>query len=250
MAKVKIGEKVQEAKLLIFDKDGTLINFEVWIPVMKKRAEIILELLNRKTGFESLVKVLGVDLEKECIIPDGNVFTSRQRTARDTVDFLVKKWKVPERLAEKVVLEAFSRADNELDFTQLWKPVIKNIIEYFSHLKVNNIKIALATSDTFERAKACLSSLNIFEFFDEIVGSDLVKQDKPSPDMIIYLIKKLGISNKEEVFMIGDSLSDVKMAKAAKVNSVGVLSGRCSREELEPYADFIIKDISQIIPVE
>ncbi len=72
---------------------------------------------------------------------------------------------------------------------------------------------------------------------------------KPSPDVIDSLIVKHGIS-KNELIMIGDRLyTDIAMANQAAIDSILVLSGDTSREEVETEptsATYVIKDISRI----
>ena len=48
--------------------------------------------------------------------------------------------------------------------------------------------------------------------------------------------------------MIGDSVGDLIAAKAAGIKSIAVLTGVASRTDLEPYADFILSDISSLVP--
>jgi HAD superfamily hydrolase (TIGR01450 family) len=73
---------------------------------------------------------------------------------------------------------------------------------------------------------------------------------KPSPDVIDTIIDKYNIE-RTEIVMVGDRLyTDIEMANNANIDSILVLSGDTSREdvELRPNdATFVLKNISRII---
>lgn len=55
---------------------------------------------------------------------------------------------------------------------------------------------------------------------------------------------------EEDVFMVGDTLTDVRFARNSNIKVVGVLSGASKKEDLEEEADYILdsmKDISKIL---
>ena len=56
-------------------------------------------------------------------------------------------------------------------------------------------------------------------------------QSKPAPDMLLELMQENGVS-AEETLMIGDSLHDIRMARAAGVDAMGVAHGVNRCEEL------------------
>ncbi|MDD5416680.1 MAG: HAD-IA family hydrolase [Candidatus Aenigmarchaeota archaeon] len=83
-------------------------------------------------------------------------------------------------------------------------------------LKKRNIKLAIATNQTKKQSKVALDIIN-FHKFNVVAAVDLVKNPKPAPDTIFYALKKLK-AKKDEVLYIGDTMTDVKAAKAAGVN--------------------------------
>ncbi|MEK8088435.1 HAD-IA family hydrolase [Thermithiobacillus plumbiphilus] len=56
-------------------------------------------------------------------------------------------------------------------------------------------------------------------------------QSKPAPDMLLELMQENGVS-AEETLMVGDSLHDIRMARAAGVDALGVAHGVNPCEEL------------------
>jgi phosphoglycolate phosphatase-like HAD superfamily hydrolase len=65
----------------------------------------------------------------------------------------------------------------------------------------------------------------------EMTSSADVGTAKPAPDIIEVALAKAGVP-PERALMIGDSVWDVKAAKRAGVQCIGVLSGGVSRGEL------------------
>ena len=90
---------------------------------------------------------------------------------------------------------------------------IKHLLE---KLKKENIAIALASNAPSKSLKKILKKLEIFEFFNYIVGFDEENPKKPDPTMLIKIINHHSKNNKSfKTIFIGDSLKD----KAASLNA-------------------------------
>ncbi|MCX8151022.1 MAG: HAD family hydrolase [Candidatus Bathyarchaeota archaeon] len=69
---------------------------------------------------------------------------------------------------------------------------------------------------------------------------------KPSPEALIKAAKAIDVK-MDECAIVGDSVIDVQAGKAAQTNTVAVLSGLYSREELaKTNPDLIIKNIKEL----
>lgn len=71
------------------------------------------------------------------------------------------------------------------------KPYAEYILNW---LKEKGLKTALATATPPERAKRYLTSVGLYDFFDEVVTASMVKRGKPAPDIYEFACKKLGLS--------------------------------------------------------
>ncbi len=71
-------------------------------------------------------------------------------------------------------------------------------------------------------------------------------KEKPSPSMINYALKKLGVF-PQEVVLVEDSLAGIIAGKRAGVKTIGVLTGNSKREELAKQADFILENAKQVL---
>lgn len=71
---------------------------------------------------------------------------------------------------------------------------------------------------------------------DVSVASDEVTKGRPAPFMIEVMMKKLGIDDTAAIAKVGDTPADLGEGFSAKCSlNIGILSGACTREELEPH---------------
>ena len=48
--------------------------------------------------------------------------------------------------------------------------------------------------------------------------------------------------------MVGDSVNDMVAAKKAHFTAIGVLTGVASKQDLQPFSDVVLDDISHLLP--
>src|SRR3954471_17305518 len=98
-------------------------------------------------------------------------------------------------------------------------------------LKGSGHVVVLASSAKPEELEHYLSLLDARSLVDDWTDSGDVEKTKPEPDLVLAALEKAGADAKDAV-MIGDSTWDCRAAKAAKVRSIGVLTGGFSESEL------------------
>jgi phosphonatase-like hydrolase len=108
--------------------------------------------------------------------------------------------------------------------------------EAFRSLKRDGIRVALDTG--FDRAitRVILSRLGWSEggMIDASICSDEVPRGRPHPDMIIALMRRLGVTHSKRVAKIGDTPADLQEGFNAGCGlNVGVTRGTHTREQLE-----------------
>ncbi|MCZ6112077.1 HAD family hydrolase [Campylobacter ureolyticus] len=92
---------------------------------------------------------------------------------------------------------------------------IKYLLE---KLKNENIAMALASNAPSKSLEKILKKLEIFEFFNYIVGFDEENPKKPDPTMLIKIINHHSKKNKSfKTIFIGDSLKDKAASSNAKI---------------------------------
>ena len=114
--------------------------------------------------------------------------------------------------------------------------------------RLDRYRLAIATTKTRFLAGQLCDVCGLTEFFDVIVGGDMVANTKPAPDMALLAAKLIGVDPKN-CLMVGDTRFDIVMGKAAGMKTCGVTYGFGSKRELEDVrADYLIDDISRLPP--
>lgn len=111
--------------------------------------------------------------------------------------------------------------------------VYEGIPELLESLRARGKRIFLATSKPEEFAKKILEYLKLDKYFDLIAGATFDRSRDTKESVIRYALAEGGLVPDETVVMIGDRLHDVEGAQAVGIDSIGVLWGFGSREELE-----------------
>jgi HAD superfamily hydrolase (TIGR01509 family) len=98
-------------------------------------------------------------------------------------------------------------------------------------LKALGHTVVLASSAKPTELDHYLTLLDARSLADDWTDSGDVERTKPEPDLILAALEKAKARPKDAV-MIGDSTWDCRAAKAARVRSIGVLTGGFSEAEL------------------
>ena len=140
----------------------------------------------------------------------------------------------------------YFRVDGIFDNT-----VYDGIPELLKKLKSAGKKLVLATSKPEEFARRIMDKFELAQYFEHIAGATFDGTISKKSEVIEYAIKGAGVSDKSSVLMIGDRENDILGAKKAGVDSMGVLFGYGSRQELEDagptYIAETIEDIGKML---
>ena len=238
---------IEDIDLVIFDKDGTLIDlYTYWSSMIRFRAELIqekLDLTDEQTN--QVIYEMGVDEKNLRLRPEGPVgILKREIVTKAAADYLES---IGHKNTMELCIEVFKKIDEvSLDkFDKIIKP-IDGMYDFIGALKGNDCKIAIATTDKSYRAELAMNFLKIDKAIDMIVGVDEVENGKPDPDMIEKICKKLDVPPSKTA-MVGDAITDVKMGVNAKVKaSIGVATGITPKHKLLEITDDVVDSIADI----
>lgn len=110
----------------------------------------------------------------------------------------------------------------------------EGILKMLEELKRQGIKLAVFSNKPHDQTVVSIEEAFGKGFFDEIAGQIDGVPKKPDPSGAIRIARKLGVK-KEECLYIGDTNTDMKTGIAAGMDTLGVLWGFRSREELEAF---------------
>lgn len=116
----------------------------------------------------------------------------------------------------------------------------EGIRELLSALKARDVKLAVLSNKPHRRTVEVIQEVFGEECFDIVLGQTEGIQRKPSPEGVFYILKQLGLT-AEEILYLGDTGTDMQTGKAAGAFTVGALWGFRTKEELEENrADAVI----------
>lgn len=121
----------------------------------------------------------------------------------------------------------------------------KGMKELLEKISKNNT-LAVATSKVEDQAIEIVKHFDL-DYFDLIVGATEGSSRSKKYEIIEYALNKLEVKDRSKVYMIGDRFTDINGAHRAGINSIGVLWGFGSKEELEDCkADYIVKSVEEL----
>ncbi len=235
-------------RLIIFDKDGTLVDLSAtWIPLIQKRADFIAKAFGKDGGVKSLLlRAWGIDPLTLRIDPRGPCPVAPRSDEIVVGALVLYQQGYPWDESIQLVARAFDDADADTDRRTLFKPV-DGIQAFLHHLKGQGFSLAIATSDERRDTEAVLSVLGLEGFFDRVLCYGEYPCPKPHPEAIFTICRELSIPPGEAVF-IGDTVTDMVMGKRAAVAlTIGIVEGGVtSREELARVADVVFDSLREL----
>ena len=116
-------------------------------------------------------------------------------------------------------------------------------------LKAQGFKVGCVTNKATQFTIPILKALGIHDDFEIIVCGDTLEEKKPHPLPLLHSAEKLGVK-PENALMIGDSISDVKAARAAGFSIVCMSYGYNHGVDIrESNPDAVVDSMAQFADV-
>lgn len=222
---------------ILFDKDGTLVDFQ-------KTWHAIGDLMALKAAdgdrerADLLMEVAGYDLAAGRFKADS-VFAAG--TNADIVELWYPTLEGADREAKVLEFDGFTAEQGALQAVPL--PGCRDTL---SALHGRGYRLGLATNDSTSGAEKTLLAIGVAQMFDAAYGYDAVANPKPAPDALHAFCDLTGLK-PSEVAMVGDNRHDLVMARAGGAGlAVGVLSGTGTQESLAPMADVVLGSVAEL----
>ncbi|WP_198666125.1 HAD family hydrolase [Tropicimonas sp. IMCC34043] len=218
---------------LLFDKDGTLFDFQAtwggWA------ADLLLDLAaDDPVQADALAARLRLDRHARRYHPDSvAVAGTTEHVVRALLPLLPdQSFSV---LYERIVAE--SQKIEAIEAVPL--------VPLLDRLRAEGFVLGVATNDEAAAAAAQLRGCGVLQLFDFVAGADSGHGAKPGPGQCLAFAEATGI-DPARVAMIGDSIFDLSAGAAAGMVPVGVLTGPATEAELAPFAAAILPDIGHL----
>lgn len=239
---------VNEIEFVLFDKDGTLLDLpSIWIPWLSNICIYLSEKLDvRLINNINFEIAFGVDRKGGLVDPKGPLAISTIEESKVIVAYLLYTNGVPWNKAVQYADESIHFANTEQGKSIKIK-LINDVYELLNMLNNYGIKLGVLTSDETEKSKIQLERLGILKYFSFIIGSDLVDNGKPFPDMAFLARDKYKVDLSKSI-MIGDTNADMELGKNAGVkHTVGIVTYAKNYENFLLDADMVIDNYKELI---
>ncbi len=224
-------------KAILFDKDGTLIDFNgTWFVLYKKLAT---EVANHD---EELAEVLlvrgGYDLATHS-------FLAGSELAAGTTPGIVRLW-LPN--ATDAEFDHWCARLN-LAFAEegpLAAVPVHHLEKTLQFLHNAGIKLAVVTNDLELAAENTMRRFGVRHLFSAVLGYDSVPDPKPAAGPVLKFCREHDC-DPSEVLVIGDNAHDIEMARNAGAGyAIGVMTGTGTREVLSHGSDAVLQSIADL----
>lgn len=227
--------------LVVFDKDGTLIDFGAMWAGWARDLGTRLELATRRPVAGDIFTTIGFDPTTGRIQAASPLAVATMGEIAELVGAVLRRWCPSVNAARRILAEAWFEPDPVASAVPL-----ADLRHVLGVLRIAGRRLAVATTDDRRPTEATLAGLGIADLVDAVLCGDDEGPTKPDPDGLLVLAAGLGVAIARTA-MVGDTPADLRMARAAGARSIGVTSGVAGAAELAPYADLILGSIGELI---
>lgn len=220
-------------KALLFDKDGTLFDFQATWGAWAH--QFMHDLTAGNAGLiQDLADAMHFDTAARLFHPTSPMIASSNRECAEVIARALPGANVDE--IEQHMIRSAAQAP-------LAPPV--PLAPFLDDLAGQGIVLGVFTNDAELVAHAHLRSAGVADRFAFIAGADSGYGAKPAPDPLLAFARAVDIA-PDVIAMVGDSTHDLEAGRAAGMHTIGVLTGPAVAADLMPYADVVLPDIGHI----
>ena len=202
-------------KAILFDMDGTLVDSERYYTKMSYRWA----LQYRDVDKRDIYQIVGANMDKTYRIMSKLAGLSYDET-------------------KKSYDEYFSM--HPIDYNDYLFDDVRDVLP-----KLSDYKLAICTLSSRWMLDKFISDCSL-NCFDLLLSDDDVKNPKPSPDIYLKAIERLGV-NRDETLVIEDSSTGIKAGKNAGICTLARDSSRFFVDQSE--ADYIFDDLHEVLNI-
>jgi phosphoglycolate phosphatase len=243
---ITILGKPYETDLVIFDKDGTLLDFEkTWVGII---GELIASLGAHAPDPVSLKgrieHALGLSVEQGSIDGNGALAMGTFTECNALLTYCLYRegirWDQGQVIVEQVGARVFGK-----EVRRRHVQPAQGALSLLKLLKSRGIPAAVATNDKHRDAVVDMELIGAAPYLDLVVGADSVERSKPAPDMVELICGTLGRSPARSV-LVGDTAMDAMLGRNAGVMLTVGVAGIVPAAELALHMDVVVPTLNDI----
>lgn len=124
-------------------------------------------------------------------------------------------------------------------------PVKKGLYILLDYLKNNGYKLAVASSTNKQGVERNLKDAGVFEYFNAVVGGDMVTKSKPEPEIYLKACAAIG-AEPAEAIALEDSRNGLLSAHRAGMKVIMVPDLWEADEEVRSFLWNMCKDLEEV----
>lgn len=229
-------------RLVVFDKDGTLIDFHAmwggWALELGRR----LDGATRRPVAGDVFATIGFDPSSGRVRPGTALAIATMSEIREVVAAVIRRWCPNVAAARHAVDGAWFVPDPVTSAVPL-----ADLPTLFRALRDSGRSIAVATTDDRASTEATLRALGVRDDVAALACGDDGVGVKPDPRMLLAICEAVRVAPAQTA-MVGDTLADLAMARSANAGRVvGVRSGVDDVDLLAPTADLVLASVADFL---
>lgn len=260
MIGVWFGPRRADVAAVAFDKDGLLFDSQpFWVHLHAARQQALVALLGESPADPRTAAMLadwdalvGVRRDEGRVWVDRNGPLALTTLEQETVlqaGLVYRHRGIHWDTALELARAAMADGDGALSLAEAMRP-LPGMPGTLQALRRAGLKVGVLTQDARPRT---LASLELFGLgageLDFVITPEAVAHAKPAPDMVLAACRLLGVS-PGEIAHVGDSQSDVRMARAAGCLAVAIPAPDLDPAPFAAEADVVLGSLLEIHPAD
>jgi phosphoglycolate phosphatase-like HAD superfamily hydrolase len=239
--RLRLHPALEQIDLLVFDKDGTLLDFDaMWSGWVERLAADLSAAVARPVE-AALFDAFGYDAEQRRALPERPLGTNTMAELRRLTGATLIELGVAPAAADRALAATWAGPDP----VTLARP-LDDLPTLFGGLRAAGRRIAVVTTDDREPTERTLEALEVAPMVEAVIGADDGLPVKPAPDAVVAVASRLGVAVTRTA-VVGDTVADLAMARAAGALAIGVASGVGSAADLGAAADLVLPSVASLL---
>ena len=242
MTEQRLAPILDGIDLVVFDKDGTLLDFHAMWGGWALELGARLDGATRRPVAGDVFATIGFDPSSGRVRSGAPLAVATMAEIREVVAAVIRRWCPSVSAARRAVDAAWFVPD----------PVAKavsvtDLPHLFGAIAATGRTIAVATTDDRAPTTTTLEALDVREYIAALACGDDGIGVKPDPEMLLAICQATGIAPARTA-VVGDSPADLVMGRDAGAGRrIGVRSGVAELAELEPLADLVLASVAELL---
>ncbi len=124
-------------------------------------------------------------------------------------------------------------------------PLKPGAVELLTYLSENKVPLGLASSTRLAAVTQELQAAGLYDYFQVVVGGDLLKNSKPAPDIYLMTCERMG-TLPQNTYAIEDSYNGIRSAHSAGMRPIMVPDLMPATEEMRDLSVAVFADLFEV----